>query len=391
MDVLAKKEELGVGFERRELVVADVYCLYASVGHKSAVGALRLIMLLGANSKTPECGNLDTQLELRRDFLPGMATKPAFTANFTNGAGPGPLRLVPDHFGDAAPDVAAVIRQTSLAFAAGDEHNDYYLNECLALTEWASQHGYVLLRLPAVRGSRQSVNVKLATAILANVSVCLKYDDQVRIDGDPSKLICSQWDGLHSRYVAGALKARSLVDVAFCQPLTFFTHHVTVTRPMIRSIMDCGEAWLLEVQQLGHTGRTRPPALDAIAQRVLAQFPELRPGYDVWWANKRVELEAAYLIATDAAGWAMPRAHLCDAAPFMLATHRRNLDEDAAGVPELEHAPKTSDKSRVALRFWIAPWCSARARTRSSAWRRRAFSRSSTHRRPRRAWPRPRS
>ena len=67
-----------------------------------------------------------------------------------------------------------------------------------------------------MRGSRQSVNVKLATAILANVSVYLKYDDQVRIDGDPSKLICSQWGGLHSRCVAGALKARSLVDVAFC-------------------------------------------------------------------------------------------------------------------------------------------------------------------------------
>ena len=138
---------------------------------------------------------------------------------------------MPDLFGDAAPDVAAVIRQTSLAFAAGGEHNEYFLNECLALTELASQHGYVLLRLPAVRGSRQSVNVKLATAILANASVYLKYDDQVRIDGDPSKLICSQWDGLHSRYVAGALKARSLVDVAFCQPLNFFTQHVTVTRP----------------------------------------------------------------------------------------------------------------------------------------------------------------
>ena len=136
-------------------------------------------------------------------------------------------------------------------------------------------------------GSRQSVNVKLATAILANVSMHLKCDDQVRIDGGPNKLICNQWGGLRGRCVAGALKARSLADVAFCQPLTFFTHHVTVTRPMIRSIMDCGEAWLLEVQQLGHTGRIRPPALDAIAQRVLAQFPELRPGYDAWWANKR--------------------------------------------------------------------------------------------------------
>mmetsp|Transcript_43941 Transcript_43941/g.81257 ORF Transcript_43941/g.81257 Transcript_43941/m.81257 type:complete len:113 (-) Transcript_43941:1080-1418(-) len=40
----------------------------------------------------------------------------------------------------------------------------------------------------------------------------------------------------------------------------------------------------------------------------------------------------------------MPCAHLCDAAPSMLATHRRNLDEDAAGLQELQHAPKTSDK-----------------------------------------------
>ena len=89
-----------------------------------------------------------------------------------------------------------------------------------------------------MRGSRQSVNVKLAAAIFANVSVYLKYDDQVRIEGDPNKLICNQWGGLRSRYVAGALKARSLVDVAFCQPLTFLTHHMTVTRAMIRSIMD---------------------------------------------------------------------------------------------------------------------------------------------------------
>ena len=46
--------------------------------------------------KTPECGNRDTQLRFRRELLPGMATKPALTANFTKGAGPGPLRLVSD-------------------------------------------------------------------------------------------------------------------------------------------------------------------------------------------------------------------------------------------------------------------------------------------------------
>jgi hypothetical protein len=71
-------------------------------------------MLLGANSKPPDSGNLDTQLELRREFLPGMATKPAFTANFTNGAGPGPLRLVPD-FLDLRP------------FAASQVHIDFTL------------------------------------------------------------------------------------------------------------------------------------------------------------------------------------------------------------------------------------------------------------------------
>ena len=49
MDVLSKSEDMGVGLERRELVVADVYCLYASVGHKSAVDALQLITPLGAN------------------------------------------------------------------------------------------------------------------------------------------------------------------------------------------------------------------------------------------------------------------------------------------------------------------------------------------------------
>jgi hypothetical protein len=57
------------------------------------------------------------------------------------------------------------------------------LNDCLALVEWARQHGYVLVRLPVVRGSRQSVNVKLATTILDNGSVCIKGGGQVRVGG----------------------------------------------------------------------------------------------------------------------------------------------------------------------------------------------------------------
>lgn len=57
-------------------------------------------------------------------------------------------------------------------------YSAHYLNECLALTDWARQHECVLVRLPVVGGSRQSVN------ILVNVSVSLDHDDEVRLDGD---------------------------------------------------------------------------------------------------------------------------------------------------------------------------------------------------------------
>jgi hypothetical protein len=46
------------------------------------------------------------------------------------------------------------------------------------------------VRLGAAYGSRQSFNVKLATAILDNVNACLKYDDQVRVGGDPNQPSC---------------------------------------------------------------------------------------------------------------------------------------------------------------------------------------------------------
>ena len=83
------------------------------------------------------------------------------------------------------------------------------------------------------------MNVKLATAILANVEVYLLYDHEVRVDSDPNKLVLNQWDGLRNQFVIAALRSRSVIDVAFTTPMTFFTHSVTVTRPMIRTIMDC--------------------------------------------------------------------------------------------------------------------------------------------------------
>jgi len=304
-----------------------------------------------------ECPDLDAQLRLLARRPAGnpkglKATRLGFKAtNFVRRPavpikgvryGWEQLQLVPDLVGDAVPDVPGVIRQTSLAFTTGGEHNEYYLNECLALQEWAKQEGKSLKRLPAVRGSRQSVHVQLATAILANAKVYLKYDDMVRIDSDPNKLMCAQWDGLRNRFIVGALRARSLIDVAFCQPMTFFTRHTAVTRPMIRTIMDCAEAWLLDLETLSDDASELPP-LQGIAERILAQFPAMQPAYDSWWGAKGAELEAAYAKATEKKDWALACSHLRDAAPYMLATHQRNVDGDASGRPELEHAPTTTD------------------------------------------------
>jgi hypothetical protein len=72
-----------------------------------------------------------------------MATKPAFEA----------------------PGLAAVISTTSLTFTAGDAHCEHYVIGRLALAEWSRQHGRALVRLPAVRGKRQTANAKLITAI----------------------------------------------------------------------------------------------------------------------------------------------------------------------------------------------------------------------------------
>ena len=53
--------------------------------------------------------------------------------------------------------------------------HEHHLNEHQPLREWATQRGYTWKRLPAVRGSRQSVNARLATAIVANMEVYLSY------------------------------------------------------------------------------------------------------------------------------------------------------------------------------------------------------------------------
>ena len=55
------------------------------------------------------------------------------------------------------------------------------------------------------------------------------------------------------------------------------------------------------------------------------------------------KLTSAYETATEKYFWPLVSAHLAAAAPFMLATHDRNLDDDCQGIPVLKHAAKNND------------------------------------------------
>ena len=77
-----------------------------------------------------------------------------------------------------------------------------------------------------------------ATRVLRNVPAYLQYMHETRIESNPNKLVEGVWGGLRDRYVLGALRARSFVDVAFTTPLIFFTHsdHVSQRRPLKASL-----------------------------------------------------------------------------------------------------------------------------------------------------------
>ena len=80
--------------------------------------------------------------------------------------------------------------------------------------------------------------MQLATAILANKATYLKYMSEIRAESDPNKLVGVVWDGLRNRYVVAALRARSFVDVTYAKTINFFTHSITMTRPVLRTAVD---------------------------------------------------------------------------------------------------------------------------------------------------------
>ena len=77
-----------------------------------------------------------------------------------------------------------------------------------------------VVALPVSRGSRQSVNVELPTAILRNLQAYLEYvhavraeDTQPTEDSPLNQLMTTAWDGLRDTDLVAALRARSF---AYC-------------------------------------------------------------------------------------------------------------------------------------------------------------------------------
>jgi len=144
---------------------------------------------------------------------------------------------------------------------------------------FAEKAALSVVRPPATKGSRQSINVQLPTAILLNLPTYLQY--AVRADeSDMKKLLVTVWDGLRYKHVVAVLRARSFVDVTFTTPMIFFTHHRLVTRPMIRTIMDAAEAFIVdELAPLDVIGSKPAPTQQPIKVRVFAGLRAA--GFDV--------------------------------------------------------------------------------------------------------------
>ena len=179
----------------------------------------------------------------------------------------------------ALPCITSIINTTSKVLATGGEDFAYYLSESRAVKVFAEKAALSVVRPPATKGSRQSINVQLPTAILLNLPTYLQY--AVRADeSDMKKLLVTVWDGLRYKHVVAVLRARSFVDVTFTTPMIFFTHHRLVTRPMIRTIMDAAEAFIVdELAPLDAIGSKPAPTQQPIKVRVFAGLRAA--GFDV--------------------------------------------------------------------------------------------------------------
>ena len=237
---------------------------------------------------------------IRIVFKGYAGSKPTFDSGHRPDGPRDPVSLKPPgkHLnGGDMPSVPEVIRKTSMLLSSEGEHQAYYLNEHRPFNLFAKNRRLETSRLLSCKGSRQNYSVQQATRIVRNESAYLAYLHETRVESDANLLVEGVWDGLRDRYVLGALRARSFVDVAFTSPLIFFTHSDLVTidllsfttvravimfmqvnRHMIGQVMEGAKSWIEEIGRLDNIGFKKAPPLQFLAEAILAKLPELRPG-----------------------------------------------------------------------------------------------------------------
>jgi hypothetical protein len=72
--------------------------------------------------------------------------------------------------------------------------------------------------------------------------------------------------------------------------------------------------------------------------------------YHIWWKDHEERLTDDFKNATDAEHWRYTVVYLKAAAPYMLATLERNLDEDLDEA--FKDVPKTNDFSESIFAYW---------------------------------------
>ena len=275
-----------------------------------------------------------------------------FSAGWAPNKAPEPHLIPKGRHLDGTSDVPSVqgsIYAVAKLFASRGAFGENYLNEKRACTIFAKENGFKLGELSSFKGSRQGINVTLPREIAVNNDIYIGYIDKLRADAQPNELVASVFRDQSDFFNLAALKARSFIGAVFLDPLVFFVHAEETNRLMIRTIMDCAEEAIHQFSLLDNIGSVAPPAVEFLSVLVLTALPELEVPYRRWWDAKKDALTRDYKLATEKFSWPYASAHLHAAAPFMLATHKRNLDDNFKGVEDLKFAPTTSDRAESAF------------------------------------------
>ena len=216
---------------RRRIIFLKIPCI-CPAGQGPPIPATMELKALKPGHHGPMCwGRVHPKVRLL--ILKGyVGNKPAFRAGSCRGDWRG-KHLLPAgrHLdGGELPAVGDVLWKVSKLLASEGEHHAYYLNEHRTFNIFAKAHRLKTCRLLSVKGSRQNLTVQQATRVLSNLPAYLQYLHETRIESVPNRLVESVWDGLRDHYVLAALRARSVVDVAFTTPLIFFTHSDYVSK-----------------------------------------------------------------------------------------------------------------------------------------------------------------